>query len=44
VLVTGRQAFFTREALTAIAETTVGNLSAFERDGRALHEVRGGRT
>ena len=39
VLVTGHQAFFTREALTAIAETTLANISAFERDGRALHEV-----
>jgi D-lactate dehydrogenase len=30
VLVTGHQAFFTHEALAAIAETTIGNLSAFE--------------
>jgi len=33
VLVTGHQAFFTEEALTAIAATTIGNLSAFE-EGR----------
>lgn len=40
VVVTGHQAFFTEEALTAIAETTIANITAFERDGRALHEVR----
>jgi D-lactate dehydrogenase len=34
VLVTGHQAFFTREALTAIAETTIANIGDFlaERD------------
>jgi D-lactate dehydrogenase len=31
VLLTGHQAFFTREALTSIAETTLGNVTAFER-------------
>jgi D-lactate dehydrogenase len=35
VLVTGHQGFFTREALQAIAETTLGNVTAFEA-GRAL--------
>ena len=40
VLVTGHQAFFTEEALTAIAETTIANVSAFERHGKALHPVR----
>ncbi len=40
VLVTGHQAFFTEEALTAIAETTIANISAFERDGRPLHPVQ----
>lgn len=35
VLITGHQAFFTREALGAIAETTLGNISDFEK-GRAL--------
>ncbi len=40
VLVTGHQAFFTAEALTAIAETTIGNISAFERTGSPLHPVR----
>lgn len=39
VLITGHQAFFTREALTAIAETTIANLSAFETSGKPLHEV-----
>lgn len=39
VLITGHQAFFTVEALTAIAETTVANISAFEDTGRALHEI-----
>ena len=39
VLVTGHQAFFTAEALAAIAETTMGNITAFEDTGRALHEV-----
>jgi len=39
VLVTGHQAFFTAEALAGIAETTVANLTAFERDGRPLHPV-----
>jgi D-lactate dehydrogenase len=31
VLITGHQAFFTREALTAIAETTLANITAIER-------------
>ncbi|MCS6931218.1 MAG: 2-hydroxyacid dehydrogenase [Acetobacteraceae bacterium] len=39
VLITGHQAFFTEEALTAIAETTIANLSAFEAQGAPLHEV-----
>ena len=39
VLITGHQGFFTAEALTAIAETTLANLTAFETTGRALHEV-----
>jgi D-lactate dehydrogenase len=39
VLVTGHQAFFTAEALTAIAETTIANITAFEDTGRAVHEV-----
>lgn len=39
VLITGHQAFFTHEALTAIAETTIGNISSFERTGSALYPV-----
>ncbi|MBF9234548.1 2-hydroxyacid dehydrogenase [Microvirga alba] len=39
VLITGHQAFFTKEALTGIAETTLANITAFERSGRAVHEV-----
>jgi len=39
VLITAHQAFFTADALTAIAETTLANIDAFARDGRALHEV-----
>jgi D-lactate dehydrogenase len=39
VLITGHQAFFTAEALTAIAETTIDNISRFETSGRASHEV-----
>ena len=31
VLVTGHQAFFTQEAMTAIADTTLANIAAFER-------------
>jgi D-lactate dehydrogenase len=34
VIITGHQAFFTREALTSIAETTLANISDFEH-GRA---------
>ena len=39
VLVTGHQAFFTREALTAIADTTIENISQFEETGRPAHPV-----
>lgn len=39
ILVTGHQAFFTQEALTNIADTTIANITAFERTGRAIHEV-----
>ena len=37
VLVTGHQGFLTREAITAIAETTIANLSAYE-DGELPEE------
>jgi len=39
VLVTGHQAFFTREALAAIAETTLANLDAFERGETLVNAV-----
>jgi D-lactate dehydrogenase len=39
VLITGHQAFFTVEALTAIAEATVENATSFERTGKAAHEI-----
>jgi D-lactate dehydrogenase len=39
VLITGHQAFFTEDALTAIAETTLANIDAFEDRGEVLHPV-----
>ncbi len=39
VLITGHQAFFTEEALTAIATTTLANIDAFEDHGQPLHPV-----
>jgi D-lactate dehydrogenase len=39
VLITGHQAFFTDEALTAICKTTIDNLTQFETTGAALHSV-----
>jgi D-lactate dehydrogenase len=39
VLVTAHQGFFTREALANIADTTIGNLTAFERGEGMLHRV-----
>jgi D-lactate dehydrogenase len=39
VLITGHQGFFTAEALRAIAETTIANLTAFEATGTPMHEV-----
>lgn len=39
VLVTGHQAFFTREALQAIAETTIANLDAFESGRESGNEL-----
>jgi D-lactate dehydrogenase len=42
VLVTGHQGFFTTEALTAIAETTIANITAFAASGRAVHEIAAG--
>lgn len=39
VLITGHQAFFTEEAMTAIAGTTIENISSFEDTGRPVHPV-----
>ncbi len=39
VVITGHQAFFTREAVRAIAETTLTNITAFERDECSGNEV-----
>lgn len=39
VVITGHQGFFTEEALTAIAETTIDNLDCFEAEGRPRHAV-----
>jgi D-lactate dehydrogenase len=39
VLITGHQAFFTAEAMRAIAETTIANIASFAATGRALHRV-----
>lgn len=39
VLITGHQAFFTVEALTAIADTTLHNITRFATSGKAAHEV-----
>jgi D-lactate dehydrogenase len=39
VIITGHQGFFTEEALRNIAETTLGNVTAFERGEGELHEV-----
>jgi D-lactate dehydrogenase len=39
VLITGHQAFFTREALKNIAETTISNLDCFEKDENCEHLV-----
>jgi D-lactate dehydrogenase len=41
VLITGHQGFFTAEAVTNIAETTMSNISAFERGEDGLHRVGG---
>lgn len=37
VLVTGHQGFFTREAITNIARTTLTNVAEFERDGQCAN-------
>ncbi len=39
VLVTGHQGFFTQEALNAIAQTTIANITRFQDAGTALYPV-----
>jgi D-lactate dehydrogenase len=39
VVVTGHQAFFTRNALQKIAETTLANITEFQQDGSCANEV-----
>jgi D-lactate dehydrogenase len=39
VIITGHQAFFTEEALAAIAAVTVGNISAHARGERSGTEL-----
>jgi D-lactate dehydrogenase len=39
VLITAHQGFFTGEALANISDTTIANITAFERDGAPIHEV-----
>jgi D-lactate dehydrogenase len=39
VLITGHQAFFTAEAMTSIATTTMSNITSFESSGRADHQI-----
>lgn len=39
VLITAHQGFFTADALTAIAKTTLANIDAFAGGGQAVHEV-----
>jgi D-lactate dehydrogenase len=39
VLITGHQGFFTEEAVTNIAETTLANVTAFETGAGTLHRV-----
>jgi D-lactate dehydrogenase len=40
VLITSHQAFLTREALANIADTTLGNVRAFERGEYLSNQVR----
>jgi D-lactate dehydrogenase len=39
VLITGHQAYFTSDALTAIAEATIANITAFAESGKPVHPV-----
>lgn len=42
VIVTGHQAFFTREAIGTICETTIASISAYEQGLPLQHEIRAG--
>ncbi|MDQ8023906.1 MAG: 2-hydroxyacid dehydrogenase [Moraxellaceae bacterium] len=42
VLITSHQGFLTHEALTAIAQTTLGNASSFEKGEELVNEVKPG--
>ncbi|MEC5399427.1 2-hydroxyacid dehydrogenase [Uliginosibacterium sp. H1] len=42
VLITSHQGFLTHEALTAIAQTTLGNVSSFEKGEELVNEVKPG--
>ena len=39
VIITGHQAFFTEEALTNIAETTLANMTSFSQNGTCINQV-----
>jgi len=39
VIVTGHQAFFTREAIGKICETTISSISAYAEGGPLVHEI-----
>lgn len=40
VIITGHQAYFTRNAMENIADTTMQNITDFERDGKCGNEVK----
>jgi D-lactate dehydrogenase len=40
VIITGHQAFFTREALKNIATTTIGNIAEWEKTGACKNAVK----
>jgi D-lactate dehydrogenase len=44
VLITGHQAFFTREALSNIAHTTLSNIAAWQSGNGTLHQVKAEKT
>ena len=39
VIITGHQAFFTEDALQNIAETTLDNITSYERDGSCSNQI-----